>query len=101
MTYRKPMLAGTIESDHDLEKLHYPLLISPKLDGIRATVQNGILLSRNLKPIRNEFVQRHFSRHPFEGLDGELICGDPTDKECFRKTTSAVMSFDGVPETVR
>jgi DNA ligase-1 len=33
-----------------------------------------------------------------EGYDGELIVGSPTDKDCFRNTTSGVMSRDGKPD---
>lgn len=93
----KPMLAGRIESDFDLSKLRYPLLVSPKLDGIRAIVMDGRLVSRNLKLIPNGHVQSMFGKPAYEGLDGELICGSPTDKACFRNTSSAVMSYDGKP----
>ena len=46
---------------------------SPKLDGIRCMIQDGIALSRSLKPIRNEHVQYILGREIFNGLDGELI----------------------------
>jgi DNA ligase 1 len=91
----KPMLAATIE---DTTTLNFPLLASPKLDGIRALVIDGKLVSRNLKPIPNAHVQALFGRPELNGLDGELICGDPTDKAAFRNTTSAVMSKDGTPD---
>lgn len=90
----KPMLAGTpndIESD--LSKISYPVLVSPKLDGIRATMQEGKLRSRSLKDIPNSNVQRMFQGLP-EGIDGELIFGSPTAPDVFRKTTSIVMSDD-------
>jgi DNA ligase-1 len=90
----KPLLAATID---DISLLRYPLLASPKLDGIRAVVIDGVLLSRNLKPIPNTFVQELFGKPEFNGMDGELICGDPCHPEAFRKTTSAVMSRDGNP----
>lgn len=90
----KPLLAATIE---DTSKLNFPLLASPKLDGIRAMVKDGVLVSRNMKPIPNPTVQALFGHTSMEGLDGELINGDPTDKAAFRKTTSAVMSRHGVP----
>lgn len=86
----EPMLAGTIK---DVSKLQYPILASVKLDGIRATVQGGKLLSRNLKPISNIHVQARFINLP-DGLDGELIYGDPTDEHAFSNTTSIVMSKD-------
>jgi len=87
-----PMLASSIE---DTKTLRYPVLVSAKLDGIRATVQGGKLLSRNLKPIPNIQVQKRFANLP-EGLDGELIVGPPIAKDVFQKTTSVVMS-DNVP----
>lgn len=89
----KPMLAGKAT---DIEKLNFPVLVSPKLDGIRALVVDGVVVSRNLKPIPNTYVQRCFSH--LEGYDGELIVGDPTSPSAFRDTTSGVMSVDGFPD---
>jgi DNA ligase 1 len=86
----KPMLAGTI---YDINALKYPVLVSPKLDGVRATVQGGRLLSRTLKPIPNRNVQARFAGLP-EGLDGELIVGYPTSFDTYRQTVSVVMSDD-------
>jgi DNA ligase 1 len=89
MTF-KPMLAATCE---DVEAIKYPVLVSKKLDGIRATVQGGKLLSRTLKPIPNHFVQELFSGLP-EGLDGELVVGNPCAEDAYRTTVSLVMSDD-------
>ncbi len=86
----KPMLAGKVEDVNDLK---YPVLASPKLDGIRGTMQGGVLLSRSLKPIANKNVQKRFSLLP-EGIDGEFIVGDPTAKDCYQKTNSTIMSHD-------
>lgn len=86
----KPMLAGT---HTDVAKLIFPLLASQKLDGLRATVQGGVLLSRSLKPLPNVHVQELYKHLP-EGLDGELVVGDPFAPDAFRKTTSLVMSDD-------
>jgi DNA ligase 1 len=90
----KPMLSATVD---DATKLRFPLLASNKLDGIRATVLNGVLVSRNLKAIPNAHVQALFGRPELEGLDGELIVGDPADPAAFRLTSSAVMSHEGEP----
>jgi DNA ligase 1 len=86
----KPMLATAVE---DVAQIKFPVLASQKLDGIRATVQEGRLMSRSLKPIPNVHVQRLFAGLP-EGLDGELILGDPLAADCYRKTVSLVMSDD-------
>jgi DNA ligase 1 len=84
----KPMLAATIDN---VSPLRLPLLCSPKLDGIRAMVVDGVLVSRNLKPIPNLSLQTTFGRPELNGCDGELIAG-PHDAEVFRRTTGLVMS---------
>lgn len=89
MPLLKPMLASACE---DFSRLKFPLMASPKLDGIRAVMQDGLLRSRSLKPIANENVQALFAGLP-EGTDGELIVGDPAN-EPFRRTSSIVMSDD-------
>jgi DNA ligase-1 len=72
--------------------LRYPLLGSPKLDGIRASVQGGELLSRSLKRIPNTGLQQLLGRSGLEGLDGELIVGPPTAEDVFNRTQSQVMT---------
>lgn len=91
----KPMLAAAIE---DRSKLKFPLLASYKLDGIRALVRDGVLVSRSLIAIPNKHLQYVFGRKEYEGLDGELIVGGATDNETFRRTSSAVMSHEGKPQ---
>lgn len=89
----KPMLA-----EHaDMTKIKFPVMASTKLDGIRAVVLNGKLLSRSLKPIKNKYTRSLFEKPEYEGLDGELIVGSPTDPKCFNKTTSGVMTEEGEP----
>ena len=90
----KPMLAGTVK---DTSRLVYPLVASPKLDGVRALVVDGQLMSRNGKLIPNLYAQQLFAHPAFNGLDGELIVGDPTRPDAFRVTSSAVMSSSGAP----
>ncbi len=85
----RPMLA----CDADLEKLRFPLLASAKLDGVRAIVRGDVVYSRSNKPLPNKFVQDKFKH--LEHYDGELIFGDPRAKDCYRRTTSAVMSDEG------
>jgi len=92
----KPLLAATLE---DVDKLSYPVIASPKLDGIRCLIKDGKALSRSLKPIPNKHVQAIIDtyNHKLDGLDGELLIGDH-DSEVFRRTTSGVMSVEGYPE---
>lgn len=97
----KPMLAyeGSIEIFHRLLDIDGMLYVSPKLDGIRATVTPNGLVSRSLKPIRNTMVNEQFNRNKYLGFDGELITGDPRDPLVFNKTTSNVMSKDKTEPT--
>jgi len=96
MTDFKPMLAHS--KSPDPETLDYPVLVQPKLDGIRAVVKGGRLLSRTLKPIPNASIRAVLEQPQFEGLDGELIVGDPTADDCYRRTCSFVMAEDKTDE---
>ena len=78
----------------DLDKLKFPLLVSAKLDDVRAIVRGGVVFSRSNKPIPNTFVQLELGQNDFEHCDGELIVGEPTSKSCYRDTVSYVMSQD-------
>ena len=91
MSAIRPML-GT-NAPKDLSTLHYPMYLSPKLDGVRAIVKNGVVYSRSGKPIPNKNVQRMYGH--YHGYDGELIYGSPTDANVYNKTVSAVMTEDG------
>ena len=86
------MLASPAE-DHLIQ---WPVLASAKLDGVRAVVRDGVVLSRALKPIPNKNVQKRFSH--LEHFDGELIVGASNDPDVLRTTTSGVMRVDGDPE---
>jgi len=81
----------------ELDKLKYPLMASPKLDGVRCCIRDGQALSRTLKPIPNCSVRRWLGLPHLNGLDGELIVGSPTSKTCYRDTVSGVMSYEGEP----
>lgn len=87
----KPLLAVQCE----LDQLKYPLYASPKLDGVRGVVIDGVLHSRSLKTFPNRFVQERFSRPEYSGLDGELILGSPTAKDVFRVTSGACQRHAG------
>lgn len=83
----KPMLA----EDADLKRLQYPVIVSPKLDGVRATFIQGKLRTRSLKPPQNKMLQNKECRIP---LDGELVVGDPRSESCFRDTMKVVSAHN-------
>ena len=91
----KPLLASEYTGKYGLI---YPVYASPKVDGVRALIKDGIVLSRSLKPIPNKYIQSIIGNNSFNGLDGELVVGSPTDKDVFRNTTSSVMRIKGEPD---
>lgn len=95
MTF-KPLLAAKA----DLESLRFPLLASPKMDGIRAMtgVKEGIC-SRNLKEIPNHHIRNVASAFP-EFLDGEILTYTDGVRDDFNTVQSKVMSADGEPDFV-
>lgn len=70
--------------------IEYPILASPKLDGIRAVVKEGKAMSRTFKSLPSRQVQDETC--DFEDIDFECIEGYPTDFGVFNRTQSYVMS---------
>lgn len=106
---KEPMLAAKEGSMElliaRLEKSDwFPGLGSPKLDGIRAFVNNDPgdsgLYSRKLKLIPNAHTQTQFGTKELSGLDGELIVGKPNAEDVFRVTLSGVMTHSTAPPSV-
>ncbi|KVU18573.1 ATP-dependent DNA ligase [Burkholderia ubonensis] len=93
----KPNLAATLTKP---ELIKFPVWASPKIDGIRCVIFDGVAYSRSLKPIPNPFVQQWVRDHADEldALDGELVVGSPTDPNCMQHTTSGVMKKSGEPD---
>jgi DNA ligase-1 len=83
--------SGVLE-DEDLHLLRFPLIASPKIDGIRMSVQDSHLLSSTLKDIPNKYVREILSHPSFNDLDGEGCVGSVTDGKCFNRSTSLLMS---------
>lgn len=92
VTQLRPMLAAKAP-----ERLSFPLYVSYKIDGVRAIIKDGVVLSRTLLPIPNTFVQNALCDAP-NGLDGELVVGGPNDRNVMQATMSGVMSQQGEPQ---
>lgn len=90
---QKPMLAATLE---DIKTVKYPILCTPKLDGIRCLIVNGKAVTRNFKSQPNTFIRKHLENNCFEGFDGELIL----EGKQFNEISSVVMSEDGEPNFI-
>ena len=90
----EPQLAGKFVESKVEKQL--PLLGQIKYDGIRIFFRDGIAWTRSLKPARSETLQSmaSWNKQILEGLDGEVICGDPTAKDCFRRSSQFVSAFN-------
>lgn len=89
------MLASPVEEKH-LDDLKYPVICSPKIDGVRVLALNGVLYSRSMKPVRNKALIDKFSKSKYKDInfDGEITVVNKTDPNVYRITTSYVNSFD-------
>ena len=89
----KPMLApgeDPLSYPDYFDKLQYPLLGSPKFDGIRCIIKSNKAMSRSFKMLPSAQVQEEFVLQ--NHLDGEIIAGNATDFDVYNRTQSYVMS---------
>ena len=80
------MLAAAYPPTEGPQLHDFPMLATPKVDGVRALIVDGKLVSRSFKPIPNDKIRKTLEDLLPEGADGELSCGDLYD------TTSVVMT---------
>ena len=85
-----PMLAAELT---DERLLRYPLLATPKVDGIRFLVVGGRAVTRSLNHIPNDHVRTWIEANLPDRVDGEI-----TVRGGFGATSSAVTRRDGRPE---
>jgi DNA ligase-1 len=90
----KPTLCAKDSLDFEaLALLRYPVYVSPKIDGIRVTVDGrGKLQTRSGEKLPNMEATEIFGQLA-AGLDGELVYGDPTAAGVYNRTQSNAMSF--------
>lgn len=93
MSIKKPMLSGTVK-DEQLDELKYPVMVSPKLDGIRCLIHPDLgPVTRSFKPIPNVHVRAQLEAScDGHALDGELIAlGKVNELLDFNETQGIVM----------
>jgi len=95
----RPLLAATIENNEQLDSLTYPMIASPKIDGIRCVSHSQYgPITRSGKKIANLHIRKQLNALPLWGLDGEIVSGNITSVNVFNRTTTAVMSHGGEPQ---
>jgi len=91
-----PSLAVTMQ----LELLKFPLICTPKIDGVRGWAPHGSILCRSMEPPANLHTRKLFNNPLLIGCDGELCVGDPWNDSACRNTTSALNSIGGTPNVI-
>lgn len=86
----KPMLAVPA----NYEKIKFPILVQPKLDGFRCLITAGIPVTRELLPIPNLHVQKILKGLP--SWDGELMIKGGSFNDCQK----AFNTVEGEPDFV-
>lgn len=88
----RPMLACSESCHHFFDQLKFPLLASAKIDGIRATVRDGVVYARSNQPFPNAKLQAKFKHLDY--VDGEFVLGSPTRHDLCRATGGVTNSKD-------
>lgn len=93
----KPHLA----CDADLTKTKYPVMVFPKVDGVRGMHVLGHLTGRSLKKHESKHITALYSHPLFAGFDGEFTSGliheNNTENLCSR-TSGDMARHEGAPE---
>ena len=92
----KPMLA----CDWDEQKLRFPMMAQPKIDGVRGLNLEGKLTTRRLKPHANKFTTDFYSGDWTLGFDGEFCADSEVSPSLCRTTSSALRTITGTPFTL-
>lgn len=84
--------------DANLDKVNYPCIIMPKIDGVRGQIVKARVLGRTHKEHVNVHTQEHFGQDFLEGLDGEFVLNNRiTSPSLCRDTTSAINTIEENP----
>jgi len=97
----RPMLAcnDTVLTEKNYDRIAYPVFASTKLDGRRNIINPaGTPLSRTGKLLPNLHTRKVIREANLIGMDGELICGSPTDPNAMQHAHSAFSSVHGEPD---
>ena len=92
----KPMLAA----EFDRSRARFPMIVTPKIDGVRVLVKDGVALTRSGQALPNAHIQAWVKANSsrLNGLDGEIVVGRGNDARAFSNTQSGALSRGGKPD---
>jgi DNA ligase-1 len=89
-----------LASDAIEDKLLFPVILQPKIDGVRGLNMGTGLTGRSLKRHKNRYTTDLYSHPSLVGLDGELAAERDTHPDLCRLTSSALGTIKGEPYTL-
>ena len=96
MELKKLMLATKCS---DVSKLSYPVLASPKLDGVRCALHpDHGPITRNFKPIANDYIREKLQWSSNLCLDGEIVTFTDGKMDDFNTVSGNVRRKSGKPD---
>lgn len=75
----------------------FPVVLLPKVDGVRGLHNHTNFCSRTFEPFANKFTQARYDIPLMAGFDMELAAGPPTSTSLCRDTTSVLNTITGQP----
>jgi DNA ligase-1 len=91
------LIKAMLADDYVREKLVFPRIVQPKIDGVRGVNLIRRFSGRSLKPFGNRYITSFFSQEQFRGFDGELAAEAETHPRLCSLTTSATSTIEGTP----
>lgn len=83
--------------DAVLERVVFPVIKQPKIDGFRGVFINDWLTARTMRRFNNLHTCNFFSQIGFKGFDGEFAAESETHPRLCHLTTSALNTVGGEP----
>lgn len=90
----RPMLAARTPDLVQLGQIQFPVLCTPKLDGLRCVKTDSRALTRTFKNVPNLFVRNCIEDLIPDGCDGEIMLPNRS----FNSIQSEIMSHEGIPD---
>jgi DNA ligase-1 len=66
----RPLLAASLG---DINSLTFPVLATPKIDGIRVLKVGGKVVTRQFKPLPNNHIREMLEQYLPDNIDGEVV----------------------------
>jgi ATP dependent DNA ligase domain. len=83
--------------DADFEKIKFPVVVMPKIDGVRGYHNGEKFLARSGDPHPNRYTHEYFSDPLLAGIDCECVAERLTHPDLCRITTSALNTIETRP----